>query len=345
MRCLSPSCSTVEIRSRYLAASSNCSASAARCMRSCRERDRSACLPSRNSFTSWTASPYASGVVEFLDARAQAAADVVLQTRPGMVAPEVEVAGRDQKVAVDQLDHAVGQAGRQIGSVVAAAVLLQAPGDIDPRKAFAQREFDVRIGLVVAQQDVEARLLLLDEVVFQRQRFFFVVDDDVLEVDGFAQQGAGLGVLGRALEKIRTHPGAQVFRLADVDDLTLCVFVQIHARRGGQGADFLVKIQYRSAPALTSMLEQSATRLCSRGKLPKGPVQDPELLPEMVNFLRRQAHKETPTPKRGGAASAGDAKSSHYNHLQDSNSCWDWQRTCNLAKYSRSPRTGNPVRF
>jgi len=34
------------------------------------------------------------------------------------------------------------------------------------------RELDVRVGLVVAQQDVEARLILLDQVVLERQRSF-----------------------------------------------------------------------------------------------------------------------------------------------------------------------------
>ena len=60
--------------------------------------------------------------------------------------------------------------------------------------AVGEGELDVGIGLVVAQQDVEARLALLDEVVFERQRLMLVVDQDVLDVDGFAHERAGLGV-------------------------------------------------------------------------------------------------------------------------------------------------------
>ena len=48
------------------------------------------------------------------------------------------------------------------------------------------------IGLVVAQQDVEARLPLLDEVVLERQRFLVVVDQDVVDVARFGDQRAGL---------------------------------------------------------------------------------------------------------------------------------------------------------
>ena len=58
--------------------------------------------------------------------------------------------------------------------------------------AVVHRQLDVRIGLVVAQQDVEARLALLDQVVFKRQRLVLVGDRDVLDVDRLAHQRAGL---------------------------------------------------------------------------------------------------------------------------------------------------------
>src|ERR1035441_7538186 len=61
MRCFCPSSSTVEMRSRYLAANSYCSRPAAAVMRSCSERVRSAPRPSRNSFTSCTASVRGAG--------------------------------------------------------------------------------------------------------------------------------------------------------------------------------------------------------------------------------------------------------------------------------------------
>ena len=82
---------------------------------------------------------------------------------------------------VDEVDQPVRQIGREVRAEVGGAVLAQAAGDVDAR-VFLAGELDVGVGLVVAQQDVEARLVLLDEVVFERQRLLFVVDQDVVDV-------------------------------------------------------------------------------------------------------------------------------------------------------------------
>ena len=89
---------------------------------------------------------------------------------------------------VDQVHDAIGQIAGEIWSVIFAAILLQASGHIHARKTLTQSQLDIGISLVIAKQDVEARLLLLDEVVFKRQSFFVVVDDDVLDVNRLTQQ-------------------------------------------------------------------------------------------------------------------------------------------------------------
>ncbi len=76
-----------------------------------------------------------------LDARPQASADVVLQTRARMKAGQIHFAGGNQKVAVDQVDDAVGEVGREERSVVGAAVFAQAARYIDARIALAQVNF------------------------------------------------------------------------------------------------------------------------------------------------------------------------------------------------------------
>ena len=78
---------------------------------------------------------------------------------------------------MNQIDDAISQISGEVGAVVSAAVLTQAARDVDPRPALAQRELYVRVSLVVAQQDVEARFTLLDEIVLERQRFFIVGDE------------------------------------------------------------------------------------------------------------------------------------------------------------------------
>src|SRR5580700_10124691 len=107
---------------------------------------------------------------ESLYARSQAASDVVLQARPGMKVPKIDLARRDQKMAVDQVHDAICEARRKIRAVVAAAVFAQTPRHINSGETLAQGQLHVGISLVVTQQDVKSWLLLLDEVVLERQR-------------------------------------------------------------------------------------------------------------------------------------------------------------------------------
>jgi hypothetical protein len=90
-------------------------------------------------------------------------------------------------MAVDEVHQAVRQVGGKVGAEIGGAVLAQAARHVDARVALA-RQLDVRVGLVVAQQHVEARLVLLDEVVLERQRLFFVVDQNVVDVARFRDQ-------------------------------------------------------------------------------------------------------------------------------------------------------------
>jgi hypothetical protein len=168
--------------------------------------------------------------------------NVVLQARARMVAGEIDLATGNEKAAMNQLDHAVSQVAGKVRAVVGRAVLAQPPGDKDLGKAVGQRELHVGVGLVVAQQDVEARLALLDEVVFERQRLVLVGHQDVFQIDGLAHQRAGLGVGLRGFQQIRPDARAQVLGLAHVDHLALGVLVEVHAGLRGQSADFLVEV-------------------------------------------------------------------------------------------------------
>ena len=143
---------------------------------------------------------------------------------------------------MDEVDEAVGEVAGEVGAEVGAAVLAQAAGDEDLGVAVAERELDVGVGLVVAQQDVEARLALLDEVVFEGEGFALVGDGDVFDVDGLAHERAGLGVRLVGFEEVGADAGAEVLGLADVDDLALGVLVEVAAGAGGQGADFCEEI-------------------------------------------------------------------------------------------------------
>ena len=166
-----------------------------------------------------------------LHARPQAAMDVELQTRLRVSARQVHLARRDFEMAVDELHQPVGQVARKIRAVVRRAVLLHAPRHVHPRPAL-RGQLDVGIGLVVAQQHVEARLVLFDQVALERQRFLLVVQQDVVEVRGFADQAAGLGLGQPLFVEVAPHPRAQALGLAHVQHGARVILVQIHARPG-----------------------------------------------------------------------------------------------------------------
>ena len=179
---------------------------------------------------------------EAFNAGAEAAVDVVLQAGARMVAREIDLAAGDEKAAVDEFDDAVGKVAGKIRAVVGRAVLAKAAGDEDLGEAVGERELDVGVGLVVAQQDVEARLALLDEVVFEGQGLVLVGDEDVVEVDGLAHERAGFGVGLRGLKQVGADARAQVLGLADVDDLAFGVLVEVHAGLGREEPDFLEEV-------------------------------------------------------------------------------------------------------
>jgi hypothetical protein len=174
-------------------------------------------------------------------ARSQAAMDVILQARLGMVARQIHLAGRHQKMAVNEVHQAMRQVAGKIRAVVSGAVLAQAARDVNARILFGG-QLDVRIGLVVAQQDVEARLPLLDEVVLERQRFFFVVDQNVIDVGGFGDERAGLGIGQAVVVEVAAHAEAQALGLADVDHPSAGVLVKVHAGRERQLGRFVTQI-------------------------------------------------------------------------------------------------------
>ncbi len=166
---------------------------------------------------------------------------------------------------MNQVDDTIRKIRREVRTVVRTSILAKAPGYIHARESFAERELYVGIRLVVAQQNIKARLFLLDEVIFECERFLIVGDDQVVDIHRFAHQRPGLRVLPAALMEIRTDPRAQVLRLADVDDLALGVLIEIHSGRGRQAADFLGKV-HSSESLLQSKISMRTKRVQPEAK-------------------------------------------------------------------------------
>ncbi len=122
--------------------------------------------------------------VDLEDARGRAALDLVLQARP-LAARELDVAARAElEVLVDEVQRAPRGGRRVVGPEVAGAVGRGAADDLEARPhAFghaAEAERDEV--LVVAELDVVAGPVLLDEVVLEDRRFLLVGRDDRVEV-------------------------------------------------------------------------------------------------------------------------------------------------------------------
>ena len=143
---------------------------------------------------------------------------------------------------MDQVNHPVRQIAGKKGAVVGATVFAQPAGHKHLRVPVRQGQFDVGVSLVVAQQDVETGLALLDQVVFKRQGLVFVFHQDVIHVHRFAHQRAGFGVGLGSVQQVRPHPGAKVLGFAHVDYFALCIAIQIHPGPSGQGAHLFVQI-------------------------------------------------------------------------------------------------------
>ena len=100
------------------------------------------------------------------------------------------------------------------------------------RKRFAG-DADIRIALVVAKQDVVARLVRLDQVVLEQQRLALRARDRRLDARDLRDHHRGARMMIGLLEVAR-HALLQVARLADVQRLAGGVEHAIDARAVGQ---------------------------------------------------------------------------------------------------------------
>ncbi len=169
--------------------------------------------------------------------------DVILQAGMRVGSREIHFAGWNLEVAMNEMHQPVRQIAGKIWAVVSGAVLDQAARHVHAR-IFFLGELDVRERLVVTQQNIEARLPLLDELVFERQRLFVVVDQDVFDVARVGDQGAGFSVGQPVVIEVAAHAGAQILGLADVDHFAVLIFVEIHAGQQGQLRGFFPEVHF-----------------------------------------------------------------------------------------------------
>ena len=170
-------------------------------------------------------------LADVADAGRPAALDVVVEAgAAGAAAGLGPLAGAElEQLAeqVERLPHPLGAGeGAEVGAV--RAVLLA--GEVDPRVLLVEADADVGVGLVVAQADVEARPVALDEALLGQQRLRLGGGDEGVDaVDpGGHPRAAGGEVVGDAF--------ADRARLADVEQLAVAAVEEVDAGRVGQRA-------------------------------------------------------------------------------------------------------------
>ncbi|MNT44231.1 hypothetical protein D3C72_1807480 [compost metagenome] len=92
----------------------------------------------------------------------------------------------------------------------------------------AVREIDVRIGFVVAQQDVVGRPPLLDQRLLKQQGFGFVGRDGRFDLRDTRHQSGGLGGKAR-FAKVTREAILEVFGFTDVKQPRLAIEHAVHA--------------------------------------------------------------------------------------------------------------------
>src|SRR6267378_6334135 len=147
-----------------------------------------------------------------------------------MAAREIDRARRNEEALVHKMENAARQTCGKVRAKVQRSVFGGVARKVHAWIFWRRGELDIRIRLVIAKYDVEFRAILLDEVVFERQRFALVAYDNGFEVGDLARQRTGFGVHPTRFEKVGTHAAAQVARFADVKDVVTGIFEEIDAR-------------------------------------------------------------------------------------------------------------------
>ncbi len=127
-----------------------------------------------------------------------------------------------------------------IGPKMIGPVVRKLADHLQPWPVGLRVETQRQVVLVVAQVDVETRLVALDERVLQQQGLLFVGRDDRGDVsnDPFQEGHEQAAVARRGLE-VLAHARAQIARLADVDRLAAPILHEIHAGFGRQAVQDL----------------------------------------------------------------------------------------------------------
>ena len=167
------------------------------------------------------------------DARPAALLDMEQQARspePHMFVELAVAAGTHRKAAQQQVESVANRVRVRIGAEVAHALALPAAHDERPWPLLVERHREKRVALVVAQSDVESRLVLFDQTELEHQRLDLVAHLDPLHGLGGSNHLCGAHMHVAGVLEVVAQPLAKVRCLAHIDDATFGILELIGPR-------------------------------------------------------------------------------------------------------------------
>ena len=118
---------------------------------------------------------------------------------------------------------------RTVGSVIGSRTAVDPPCKEDLRELIVGHHYPW-IGLGVLQQDVVVRLVLLYEVVFEKEGVRLGVNHGKLRIGDPGDEQPGLGVQPLGRDEVLGHPLVEVLGLAHIDNFPRGIVVAINPR-------------------------------------------------------------------------------------------------------------------
>ena len=147
------------------------------------------------------------------DARRKATFDMILQARALASPVDRFATGAQRKYGSHEVDQFAQTVRVSVRPKIARAVVSDETREYDPRKRLV-RYLQIRIPFIIAKANIEGRLVALDQVCFEDQRFDFVGDDDRSNLSNFLDHCRRARVMHRAFLEVRAYPVAQRDRLS-----------------------------------------------------------------------------------------------------------------------------------
>ena len=159
--------------------------------------------------------------------------DVIIQT--DLVSSRCNALFRQSGIAstrmiefLDQMEYASHATHMGVRTIIGAPFLVDRTGLEDAREGLVG-DADGRVGLTVFQQDIIARIVLLDERVLKQQRILLRIHHRITDIVDLTDEHLRLETIYLRVE-VRRDSCFEILRLTHIDDGMILVIVLVAAR-------------------------------------------------------------------------------------------------------------------